>query len=562
MKLAALAFYLLLRGLPAAAAGALEPFPAAAALEAMDAEMARSLSRLKLESYGPPYYLAYRLVTEPYVSISASYGAANNVQKGSRNVLYVEARFGSAKLDSVDRDYNGPSAQVALIPDLDALRHALWSLTDDSYKEALSSYLRKKARLATEYEASPPPDLSTAPAATDSLANPVPPLDEAALAKQVQDLSAVFKAYPAVLHSQVRIDAAWSQRVLRTSEGTRLVTRYENLPTDLVMSAMGRAPDGMEVQDSRRWTARGPAGMPSQDELTAAAKGLAEEIGKLAAAPIQPPAAAPAILDPEFTGVFFHEALGHRLEGQRQRDPEESQIFKDRLGARIMPTFLSLLDDPTMAEFKDVPLHGHYEYDAEGVPSSRVVLIDHGVLKTFLMSRWPVDGAPFSNGHGRADPWHHPIGRMANLIVEAHETATPKELKKRLLAECRARDKEFGFIIRGALGGDNPSQKIAPQTLRVTPRLVYRVDARTGEETLVRGVEFVGTPLVVVNKILAAGDDMTLSNPYNCGAASGWVPVDQIAPSVLVADVELQRGPEQRQRPPILPAPLFDTERP
>jgi hypothetical protein len=75
----------------------------------------------------------------------------------------------------------------------------------------------------------------------------------------------------------------------------------------------------------------------------------------------------------------------------------------------------------------------------------------------------------------------------------------------------------------------------------------------------VRGIKMVGTPLVVLNRIIAAGNDQTLSNGFHCGAESGWVPVAQIAPSLLVSEVELQRLPEDRARPPILNSPLHET---
>src|SRR5581483_12159255 len=109
-------------------------------------------------------------------------------------------------------------------------------------------------------------------------------------------------------------------------------------------------------------------------------------------------------------------------------------------------------------------------------------------------------------------------------------------------------------------GGENPNNRRSAQTLEVRPRLIFRVDAKTGEETAVRGVKMVGTPLVVLNRIVAAGDDMHLSNPFTCGAESGQVPVDQIAPSLLVTNIELQRVPEERARPPILPSPFHDQE--
>ncbi|MBI4424677.1 MAG: TldD/PmbA family protein, partial [Elusimicrobia bacterium] len=238
--------------------------------------------------------------------------------------------------------------------------------------------------------------------------------------------------------------------------------------------------------------------------------------------------------------------------------PNESQVFKDQVGQRILPEFLTVVDDPTVKEFKGEALHGHYEYDAEGVPAQRVVLVERGVLKGFLMSRWPVKGFARSNGHGRAGPFHHPSGRMGNLVVTAADPLSSDELKRRLMAMAKAQGKPYGFLLTGSSGGENPNNRRAAQTLEVRPRLIFQIDAETGAETPVRGVKMVGTPLVVLNRVVAAGDDLALSNPFNCGAESGQVPVDQVAPSLLISNVELQRVPEERARPPILPSPFHD----
>jgi hypothetical protein len=147
---------------------------------------------------------------------------------------------------------------------------------------------------------------------------------------------------------------------------------------------------------------------------------------------------------------------------------------------------------------------------------------------------------------------------MANLIVQADGAVTLEDLQKKLLALVRAAGKPYGFLLVGSSGGENPTNRESAQTLEVRPRLIYRVDAATGARTLVRGVKLVGTPLVVLNRIVAAGNDATLANGFHCGAESGWVPVSQIAPSLLLSEIELQRLPEDRARPPILPAPLHD----
>jgi predicted Zn-dependent protease len=172
------------------------------------------------------------------------------------------------------------------------------------------------------------------------------------------------------------------------------------------------------------------------------------------------------------------------------------------------------------------------------------------------MSRWPLKGFPRSNGHGRADAYRHPTGRMSNLIIESHDPVSAGALKKKLIELARAAGKPYGFRLVGAAGGENPTQRASAQTLEVRPRLIYRVDAKTGEETLVRGVKLVATPIVFLNRILAASDDARAATGFVCGAESGYVPVSQIAPSVLVSEIELQRIPEDRSRPPILDSPF------
>lgn len=524
----------------------------------MAAEMGRSLKRLRQDDFGPPYFMAYRLIEQSRYDAAAANGSVTQEGDDDFRTLYVEARFGSRALDNTDLGFQGLSGRAGATPE--SLRQGLWSLTDSAYKSAVAGFLEKKARRATEFVPDLLDDFSVESPAEAAAPSPAKGPDRAQGRALVERLSAVFSAYPHVYESQASARLKWSRRYLLTSEGTRLATPEENVPSTLRLSAMTRAADGMRLDNFRSWVFRDFSDLPPETELAEAARGLARELAELARAPAQAPMAAPAILDPEFTGVLFHEALGHKLEGQRQRDPRQSQVFRDLVGKKIIPEFLSLIDDPTMAEREGVALHGHYAFDAEGVAARRVALVERGVLRNFLMSRWPVKGFERSNGHGRGDPGLRPTGRMANLIVEAHQAVPREELFTRLSSMARKAGKPYGFLLVGAFGGENPNVREAAQTLEVRPRLVYRVDARTGRRTLVRGVRLVGTPLVILNRIVAAGDDASLSNAFFCGAESGFVPVSQIAPSMLVSEVELQRLPEDRARPPILPSPLHDRE--
>jgi predicted Zn-dependent protease len=523
----------------------------------LEAELARSLRRLREDSFGPPYFLAYRLHDARHYEVSATLGAIVGDDLEEYRVAYAEARYGDRAFDNTDLSYQG--VNLPSPPEPDVLRQAFWMLTDQAYKGAVSGWLEKKAKLATELVAEPLDDFSPEPPQRKVEEPEKPSLDRARLRALAARLSAVFRDYPDVYESNVTIGAWWARRFLLTSEGTRLLTPAEEMPQELRFGAATRADDGMRLENVAYMALRSFSDLPPEAELERQIRAMAAELTAMRAAPIQDAEAAPAILDPEMSGVLFHEALGHKLEGQRQRDPHESQVFRDMIGKAILPSFISVYDDPTLKSFAGSPLHGSYEFDSEGSPARRVDLVEKGILKNFLMSRWPVKGFPATNGHGRSDWRSHATGRMANLIVSADGAVPLDELQKKLLALTRAAGKPYGFLLVGSSGGENPTNRESAQTLEVRPRLVYRVDAVTGARTLVRGVKLVGTPLAVLNRVVAAGNDPTLANGFTCGAESGWIPVSQIAPSLLFSEIELQRLPEDRARPPVLPSPLYDS---
>jgi hypothetical protein len=143
---------------------------------------------------------------------------------------------------------------------------------------------------------------------------------------------------------------------------------------------------------------------------------------------------------------------------------------------------------------------------------------------------------------------------MANLIVESKKRFPAAELKKQLIAEARRQGKPFALLIRDITGGNTNTTSFGYQAFKGTPRLVFKVDTKTGQETLVRGVEIVGTPLSSINRILATGDTEGVFNGF-CGAESGMVPVSTVSPAVLLQEIELQRSLEGKDRPPLLPSP-------
>lgn len=550
-----------------------QPAPAAPApadsrlllLNALKQELARSREKLKLPGEEPAYYIRYLVREYDDYDLSARFGALledsyQNVRQASVEVRVGDYHFDNTADDSTEKmfdlddlDRYDPPVVAPLDNDLDALRATMWLQTDAQYKKALSLLHKKRGNRVTrvvEDETVGSFSKEKSEKAVDKAV--VVKLDRAAWADRLRRVSAAFKTFPEIFDSQVKLSVNHQTRYLVSTEGTELIT--ERLIYGVHMSAAGRAADGLMVSHFKSFYGAGEGELPDEKGLAAAVQQLAKDIVRLRQAPMMDPFNGPAILLPEAAGVFFHEALGHRLEGERQNDNKEGATFKGQIGKPILPTFLTIMDDPSLARVGTISLNGHYRFDDEGVASRPVALVDRGVLRNYLKSRTPVKGSPQSNGHGRAEGTLDPIGRMGNTIVRSDKRVPYTRLKQMLLEEVKRQGKAFGLIIADISGGQTNTTTYDFQAFKGMPRIVYRVDGKTGKEELVRGVEFVGTPIGSLNRIVAASDTTGVFNGF-CGAESGYVPVSTVAPALLISEIELQRTRRAMERSPILPAP-------
>lgn len=550
-------------------AAAPAPDARVALLDAMADELQRNQQQLKLQNHEPPYFMSYQLKDTEQYGIVARYGAIFVNDDYRERKLYVDVRVGSYEFDSSgpeEYDFFGGGRGSSYIANKNApvddsalaLRTSLWLVTDEKYKAALFQFLKKKGEnvYAVEDPKQPPSFSREKPVAY--VQAPVAfPFDRERWVKVAREVSARFRTHPEIFDSEVRVTADKVRRLFVSSEGSRLIT--EETMYGLHVSAVTRAEDGQLLDNSRNFYAPTEAGLPGGEALEKETGQLIEELLALREAPSIDPYTGPAILAPEAAGVLFHETVGHRLEGDRQDGEGEGKTFRGQVGKKVLPEFLSIYDDPTARELHGEKLNGFYEYDEEGVKGQRVTLVESGVLKSYLLSRRPVEGFLNSNGHGRSQGTRKPVARMANLIISSTKQVDDAELKKRLIAEAKRQGKPYGLIIRDITGGNTNTSSYGYQAFKGIPRMVYRVDVKTGKEALVRGVEIVGTPLSSVNRILATSRKRGVFNGY-CGAESGNVPVSTVAPAVLLQELELQRAMEGKDRPPILMSPAAAAE--
>jgi predicted Zn-dependent protease len=551
-----------------AAAGAQQATPVL--LDAMTTELHRAFTSLGKQGTGkqesdkqlPPYFLSYSVSDAGGVSIRAQFGALVSSSDSHVRVADVQVRVGEPKLDNTHGTHRASavnSLQLPLGDDREALARSLWLATNAGYGTALDNYMRVKteAQVRAKEEDNSPDFSQEAPQV--HLGAPAPPVvvDRAAWERRVRSLSKVFREYPEVYQNMVILTVQNETDYFASSEGSRVVTPH--LLARLVAVAVTRADDGMDLFRMQTFEAETVDGLPRQAELEAAMRELGKSLVALRRAPVTEPFDGPVILSGRASAVFFHEVLGHRLEGQRQRGDEEGQTFTKDVGKPVLPAFLSVADDPTVTTFGKTWLSGSYEYDDEGEKARRVDLIQDGVLKTFLMSRLPIASFSSTNGHGRAETGRVPTGRQGNLIVTSTKSVPETELRKQLIEEAKKQGKPYGLYFEDISSGFAVTQRSSPQAFQVIPLVVWRVYVDGRPDELVRGVSIVGTPQAAMKRILVTGDRSEVFNG-ECGAESGTIPVSAVAPAMLVSEMETQKQAQGTARPPILAIPGADAQ--
>jgi predicted Zn-dependent protease len=528
-------------------------------LTAMEQELNRSMKELKLEDYDKPYFISYLIKENTVNQIMAKFGSLIISEKNKTRELFVDVRVGDYQLDNSVNGKSGSSSSYKrsrLLPienDIDAIRAVIWQITDDTYKKSLTQYFNKKAKKVQEVDKNNLPSFSKEKPSIHIGKERQLVFDKSEWEKKIKELSSIVKDYRELDDSTITFTAQKETVFFINSEKSKYITDDILYSINIDLSAISE--DGNVINNFGSFHYKSIADIPDLDSIKKEVKKVINEAYEIKNAKSINPINLPAILEPEAAGILFHEAIGHRLEGERQIDDTQGQTFSERVGTQIIPSFLSIEDNPSLYDFNGGSLLGYFVYDDQGVKGKRVSLVKNGILRNFLLSRTPVKGFINSNGHGRASNGRAPMARMSNLIIRSENEFSKQELKNLLIQEIKKQNKDFGIIIKKMTGGETNTSSYDFQAFKATPLLLYKVDPDTGEETPVRGVEIVGTPLISINKIIATGNNYKAFNGF-CGAESGYVPVSTIAPSILITEIELQKTTSEKEKKPILPPPF------
>src|SRR5271170_1342615 len=459
-------------------------------ISAMQQELHRAQSELgKLDP--APYFISYSVYDQDSAMIVGSQGSVINSIHARRRSADVIVRVGAPALDNTHEENRASALTSGSLPldnDRNAIAHVLWQLTYGEYRKASQAYLNVKTTTQVHaQEADTSPDFSQAtPQSHADYKDASPAPDHAVLEAIARRYSAYFRKYPYIYSSDVVLTAQRTQSRFVSTEDSRVVTAGGLVR--LAIEAETRADDGMELMRVETFQAESAGHLPSEVEIAARMEKMASDLKALRAAPVAEPFDGPALLSGRAAAVFFHEVLGHRLEGHRQRGETEGQTFTKKVNQPILPKFLSVYDDPTLGSMNGIPLAGSYSHDDEGVPAEHVSLIQDGILKNFLLSRMPIKDFSQSNGHGRNQPGLMPTGRQGNLIVTSTQTVPEADMRQKLIDEVKKQNKQYGLYFDDIQGGFTLTQRSLPQAFQVLPVIVYKVYADGRPDELVRGV--------------------------------------------------------------------------
>jgi TldD protein len=511
----------------------------------------------------PPHYLALAVTDSTITTLAARDGTLAVRTTDRARYLDVDVRTGTPALDSTHplrgfSSLDGDDRSPVLVPldDGYALRHAVWRELDARYREAAERIVMLRANQTVLVEEETiAPDFEPRQGAVDRAEVPPLSVDEDRFVAALRRLSQRLDREPGVHRSAVTLEGSRTVTTFVDTEGARLQHGHRRWRVSVHLAAT--AADGDEVSVYVSKDVHDPERLPDDATLEGWVERAIADLDARVKAPRAEPYVGPVLLTGRAAAVFFHEVLGHRVEGQRQKREDEGKTFARMVGQPVLPPFLDVYDDPTLAERAGEQLNGHYTWDDEGVRASRATIVDDGVFRGFLLYRSPLPDFPTSNGHGRRSTGNAAEGRMGNTVIETSRPVPAAKLREDLIAMARKEGLPYAYLVDEIEGGFTMTGRVTPNAFNVRASTVWRVYVDGRPDELVRGLDLVGTPLVAFENLVAAGDDPAVFNGV-CGSDSGWVPVSGVAPSVLFSRLEFQLKEKGQDRPPLLPRPVPD----
>jgi len=307
----------------------------------------------------------------------------------------------------------------------------------------------------------------------------------------------------------------WEQEVLvATSEGAWAEDR--RVRTRLVVTAIAQDETGMQTGSAGPGLSVGLELFERYPPAEVGRRAGLQALTNLRAKPA-PAGTMPVVIGNGFGGVIFHEALGHLLETTSVA--KKASVLSDKLGEKVASDCVTYIDDGTTPHG-----WGSQEFDDEGRPTERTVLIENGVLKSYMVDRLGslLTGYRPTGSGRRQDYTFAPTSRMRNTFIAPG--TTPKE-------------KLFEGIEFGLYTADMGGGQVRPGSGEYNFAVKEGYIIRHGRiEEPVRGAMLVGKGPESIQKVVAVSDDLE-TGPGMCGSLSGSLPVEVGQPHLLISEL-------------------------
>lgn len=541
---------------------------------ALQDEMDRSMQSLRLESMAPPYFLSYRVQDVQETTIRARYGALTQTEPSQQRYFSIDLRVGRPELDNSGfiggmRDAYRRRVNLAHENDYHSLRHDLWLQTDQAYKNALENLSRKNAYLQVHPPQEVIPDFSPAAPHVFAGSPGVLEVDRAAWQREVEAAARVFGDFPELQDWNVAYFGRASTVRYLNSEASRHVKGQAIQRLDV--NATVQAPDGQRLSGFLAFTARDADAPPTGTALQSAVRAMASELQAMAAAPRLNEYAGPVLFDGFAAAQLLSQLFVAQLtparppiyaeEWMAQSAPDPKLV--GRLQRRVLPSFVTIEDDPTHDAWNGVRLAGTQAVDDEGVPCQSLTLVEKGRLVNLPMSRAPIAKLRESNGHARAITSGMIIPTPSNLIVKSSEPVADPVAELRRLA--REFGSEYGLLVTRLADPTvdetyrwNERRAQGPPEMLAPPLFVYKVYVSDGHREPARGLVFEEVSIRTLRDIGALGGEATAYNlAQSFGPMDYRYPISIVTPSILVEEMELKANPD-REPLAVSGNPIFD----
>jgi len=566
-------------------------------LHAMHDELERSRTRLSLPGAAKPYYIEYQILDLDIRSVTASFGALVSSTVSRSRLMNVNLRVGDYHLDSSNfisedgfQGFLGSNGQVGIDRDYHSLRQDLWLATDQAYKAALTQMSLKQAFLRSLTKPPEIDDFSQAQPLVKIDPHAEPDWTSRNWDEEARAASAALKKDPQLYGSRLNYFMIYATSYLMTTEGTAI--RTSHCIAAIEAAASTAADDGMPLHNFYAVYVSKPADLPDATTVAKALEKTGTDLVTLSSSQLVPDYSGPVLFDATAAASVLAQVLAPSLSGARpplsmtqdydnflERFGGHSE-WSGRIGTRVLPADVSLIDDPTAADFHGQPLIGTYDVDAEGVKAEKVAIVQNGILRNVLMSRRPGPDFLTSNGHARSAMLSAPEALSSNLFFQTSAPTNAADMHKKFLDACREdghqwcievkqmdnpalaaiHQEDFSDFVAELAGGIGSGERM--------PLMLYRVYVSDGHEEPVRGGVIQGLTLRSLRNMVAVGDDPIvysyMQNPEDglagtalgsFGSAQEGIPSTIVAPSFLLDEVDIRGFHGEPRRLPLVPAP-------